>query len=32
MAQALLYAGWIATRLGWRRYRTLRPLRMGRSS
>jgi glucose-6-phosphate dehydrogenase assembly protein OpcA len=23
MAQALLYAGWIATRLGWRRYRTL---------
>jgi glucose-6-phosphate dehydrogenase assembly protein OpcA len=23
MAQALLYAGWIATRLGWRRHRTL---------
>ena len=29
MAQALLYAGWIATRLGWRRYRTLEPLRDG---
>jgi glucose-6-phosphate dehydrogenase assembly protein OpcA len=26
MAQALLYAGWIATRLGWKRYRTLEPL------
>ena len=26
MAQALLYAGWIATRLGWRRDRTLEPL------
>jgi glucose-6-phosphate dehydrogenase assembly protein OpcA len=26
MAQALLYAGWIATRLGWRRHRTLEPL------
>jgi glucose-6-phosphate dehydrogenase assembly protein OpcA len=26
MAQPLLYAGWIATRLGWRRYRTLEPL------
>jgi glucose-6-phosphate dehydrogenase assembly protein OpcA len=26
MAQALLYAGWIATRLGWRRHRTLAPL------
>jgi glucose-6-phosphate dehydrogenase assembly protein OpcA len=25
MAQALLYAGWIATRLGWRRHRTLEP-------
>jgi glucose-6-phosphate dehydrogenase assembly protein OpcA len=25
MAQALLYAGWIATRLGWRRHRTLQP-------
>ena len=29
MAQALLYAGWIATRLGWRRYRTLEPLSDG---
>jgi glucose-6-phosphate dehydrogenase assembly protein OpcA len=29
MAQALLYAGWIATRLGWRRYRTTEPLRDG---
>jgi len=29
MAQALLYAGWIATRLGWRRYRTLQPLQDG---
>ena len=26
LAQALLYAGWIATRLGWRRHRTLEPL------
>jgi glucose-6-phosphate dehydrogenase assembly protein OpcA len=26
MAQALLYAGWIATRLGWRRHRTIEPL------
>jgi glucose-6-phosphate dehydrogenase assembly protein OpcA len=26
MAQALLYAGWIATRLGWRRHRTIVPL------
>lgn len=26
MTQALLYAGWIASRLGWRRHRTLRPL------
>ena len=26
MAQALLYAGWIATRLGWKRHRTLEPL------
>ena len=26
MVQALLYAGWIATRLGWRRHRTLEPL------
>ena len=26
MAQTLLYAGWIATRLGWKRYRTLEPL------
>jgi glucose-6-phosphate dehydrogenase assembly protein OpcA len=29
MSQALLYAGWIATRLGWRRYRTLEPLADG---
>ena len=29
MAQALLYAGWIATRLGWRRYRTIESLRDG---
>jgi glucose-6-phosphate dehydrogenase assembly protein OpcA len=29
MAQALLYAGWIATRLGWRRHRTLRSLADG---
>jgi glucose-6-phosphate dehydrogenase assembly protein OpcA len=29
MAQALLYAGWIATRLGWRRYRTVQPLQDG---
>lgn len=29
MAQALLYAGWIGTRLGWRRHRTLRPLSGG---
>jgi glucose-6-phosphate dehydrogenase assembly protein OpcA len=29
MAQALLYAGWIATRLGWRRHRTLEPLEAG---
>ncbi len=26
MAQALLYAGWIATRLGWRRHATIVPL------
>jgi glucose-6-phosphate dehydrogenase assembly protein OpcA len=26
LAQALLYAGWIATRLGWRRHRTVEPL------
>jgi len=26
MVQALLYAGWIATRLGWRRHRTVQPL------
>ena len=26
MAQTLLYAGWIATRLGWKRYRTLEAL------
>lgn len=29
IVQALLYAGWIATRLGWRRHRTLRPLTDG---
>ena len=29
MAQALLYAGWIATRLGWRRFRTVEPMRDG---
>jgi len=29
MAQALLYAGWIATRLAWRRHRTVRPLTDG---
>jgi glucose-6-phosphate dehydrogenase assembly protein OpcA len=29
MAQAALYAGWIATRLGWRRYRTIESLRNG---
>ena len=29
MAQALLYAGWIASRLGWRRHRTLTPLAGG---
>jgi glucose-6-phosphate dehydrogenase assembly protein OpcA len=26
LAQPLLYAGWIATRLGWRRHRTVEPL------
>jgi glucose-6-phosphate dehydrogenase assembly protein OpcA len=26
MAQALLYAGWIGTRLAWRRHRTIEPL------
>jgi glucose-6-phosphate dehydrogenase assembly protein OpcA len=30
MAQPLLFAGWIATRLGWRRDRTLEPLADGR--
>ena len=30
MAQALLYAGWIGTRLGWRRHRALEPLGDGR--
>ena len=30
MAQALLYAGWIATRLGWKRHRTLEALEDGR--
>jgi glucose-6-phosphate dehydrogenase assembly protein OpcA len=29
MAQAILYAGWIATRLGWRRHRTVETLRDG---
>ncbi len=29
MAQALLYAGWIATRLGWRRHETIVPLEDG---
>jgi len=29
MAQALLYAGWIATRLGWKRHRTLQALTDG---
>jgi glucose-6-phosphate dehydrogenase assembly protein OpcA len=29
MSQALLYAGWIATRLGWRRHRTVEPLADG---
>jgi glucose-6-phosphate dehydrogenase assembly protein OpcA len=29
MSQALLYAGWIATRLGWRRYRTTRAIADG---
>jgi glucose-6-phosphate dehydrogenase assembly protein OpcA len=29
MAQTILYAGWIATRLGWRRHRTLEPLHEG---
>jgi glucose-6-phosphate dehydrogenase assembly protein OpcA len=29
MSEALLYAGWIATRLGWKRYRTLSPLEDG---
>jgi glucose-6-phosphate dehydrogenase assembly protein OpcA len=29
MAQALLYAGWIATRLGWRRHQTLEPSAQG---
>ena len=30
MAQALLFAGWIATRLGWRRHRTLESMLDGR--
>ena len=29
MSQALLYAGWIATRLGWKRYRTTRAIAEG---
>lgn len=29
MSQALLYAGWIATRLGWRRHRTVETLHDG---
>ncbi|HEU5324712.1 MAG TPA: glucose-6-phosphate dehydrogenase assembly protein OpcA [Candidatus Limnocylindria bacterium] len=31
MAEALLYAGWMATRLGWRRHQTLQPLTDGRT-
>ncbi len=30
ISQALLYAGWIATRLGWKRHRTLEPITDGR--
>ena len=30
IAQPLLYAGWIATRLGWKRHRTIEPLTAGR--
>lgn len=30
IVQPLLYAGWIATRLGWRRHETLEPLEGGR--
>ena len=30
MAQPLLYAGWLATRLGWKRHRTVAPLSNGR--
>jgi glucose-6-phosphate dehydrogenase assembly protein OpcA len=30
LSGALLYAGWIASRLGWRRHRTLEPLADGR--
>ncbi|HET7685991.1 MAG TPA: glucose-6-phosphate dehydrogenase assembly protein OpcA [Candidatus Limnocylindria bacterium] len=30
LAAPLLYAGWIASRLGWRRHRTVDPLRGGR--
>jgi glucose-6-phosphate dehydrogenase assembly protein OpcA len=29
MSQAILYAGWLATRLGWKRWRTVRPLGAG---
>jgi glucose-6-phosphate dehydrogenase assembly protein OpcA len=29
LAQAMLYAGWIASRLGWRRHHTVDPLRDG---
>lgn len=29
LAQPLLYAGWIATRLGWKRHRTVEPLEGG---
>jgi glucose-6-phosphate dehydrogenase assembly protein OpcA len=29
MSQALLFAGWIATRLGWKRHRTVTPLGSG---
>lgn len=29
LSQAMLYAGWLATRLGWKRYRTIQPLTDG---
>jgi glucose-6-phosphate dehydrogenase assembly protein OpcA len=31
MAEALLYAGWMTTRLGWRRHETVEPLADGRT-